>query len=107
MMSIEKWGVAEGHAPFFDVVTERVGRGCRTGEPKRDRSTSVPRSPQKQSTVPGASAALFLGLTLGTKKRGCRGVPCPLGRVSLKESPDRAHAFFAKKSVVRYSFSKE
>lgn len=47
MMSIEKWGVAEGHAPFFDVVTERVGRGCRTGELKRDRSTSVPRSPQK------------------------------------------------------------
>ena len=32
MTSIEKWGVAEGHAPFFDVVTERVGRGCRTGE---------------------------------------------------------------------------
>ena len=99
MTSIEKWGVAEGHAPFFDVVTERVGRGCRTGEPKRDRSTSVPRSPQKQSTVPGSVAALFLGLTLDMKKRGAgvslaprRAVGDPLGR-----SPQTGQApFFAK-----------
>ena len=77
MTSIEKWGVAEGHAPFFDVVTARVGRGCRTGEPKRDRSTSVPRSPKKTIDSPRECGSASYRVNPSHEKEGCRGVPCP------------------------------
>lgn len=54
MTSIEKWGVAEGHAPFFDVVMARVGRDWRTGEQKSETGRqSCPVAPKNNRQSPG------------------------------------------------------
>ena len=48
------WGVAEGHAPFFDVVMARVGRDWRTGEQKSETGRqSCPVAPKNNRQSPG------------------------------------------------------